>query len=243
MPTRDASAKAPDPHLGLGLGNAFPLDLLTISSRHGWAGGARGHRLLFPSTSVPGSAKERTPPLHSQKSIAVVRCLLTLTQASMRISRHNTQLGPDSREERRFSDVITFFALPEEPTTLSYPLSCSTISVLRFLPVLRPSPSPSCYSPSAVSASRHLKLTVRTLIRFKKTNAGAARSSMPTQLTCDQVANPVPRDIEISQSLEGSLPHIAEVGEACGILESELEPYGRFKAKVGCVYSNTIQTC
>lgn len=42
----------------------------------------------------------------------------------------------------------------------------------------------------------------------------------------------MPRDIEISQSLEGSLPHIAEVGEACGILESELEPYGRSKAKV-----------
>lgn len=56
---------------------------------------------------------------------------------------------------------------------------------------------------------------------------------MPSPLTCDQVSTPVPRDIEISQSLEGSLSHIAKVGEACGILESELEPYGRFKAKVG----------
>eukprot|EP00752_Nemacystus_decipiens_P017909 g16054.t1 len=55
---------------------------------------------------------------------------------------------------------------------------------------------------------------------------------MPCQLTPDQVSSPVPRDIEVSQSLEGSLSHIAEVGEACGILESELEPYGRFKAKV-----------
>lgn len=55
---------------------------------------------------------------------------------------------------------------------------------------------------------------------------------MPCQLTPDQVSSPVPRDIDISQSLEGSLPHIAVLGEACGILESELEPYGRFKAKV-----------
>ncbi|CAM9899541.1 unnamed protein product [Hapterophycus canaliculatus] len=42
----------------------------------------------------------------------------------------------------------------------------------------------------------------------------------------------MPRDIDISQSLEGSLSHIAELAERCGILESELEPYGRFKAKV-----------
>ncbi|CAM9447185.1 unnamed protein product, partial [Scytosiphon promiscuus] len=42
----------------------------------------------------------------------------------------------------------------------------------------------------------------------------------------------MPRDIDISQSLEGSLSHIAELGKECGILESELEPYGRFKAKV-----------
>lgn len=54
-----------------------------------------------------------------------------------------------------------------------------------------------------------------------------------SKLMTDQISSPVPRDIEISQSLEGSLSHIAKVGEDCGILESELEPYGRFKAKVG----------
>ncbi|CAM9962673.1 unnamed protein product [Pylaiella littoralis] len=53
-----------------------------------------------------------------------------------------------------------------------------------------------------------------------------------SKLTIDQISSPVPRDIEISQSLEGSLLHIAKIGEDCGILESELEPYGRFKAKV-----------
>lgn len=53
-----------------------------------------------------------------------------------------------------------------------------------------------------------------------------------SKLTSDQLSSPVPSDIEISQALEGSLPHIAEVAEGCGILESELEPYGRFKAKV-----------
>lgn len=46
------------------------------------------------------------------------------------------------------------------------------------------------------------------------------------------MSSPVPRDIEVSQSLEGSLAHISKVAEDCGILESELEPYGRFKAKV-----------
>lgn len=56
---------------------------------------------------------------------------------------------------------------------------------------------------------------------------------MPASLTRDQLMKPVPRDIEISQSLEGSLSHIAKLGEECGILESELEPYGRFKGKVG----------
>lgn len=53
------------------------------------------------------------------------------------------------------------------------------------------------------------------------------------RLNEDQVLKPVPSDIEISQAIEGSLPHISKVAEACGILESELEQYGRFKAKVG----------
>lgn len=48
----------------------------------------------------------------------------------------------------------------------------------------------------------------------------------------------MPRDIDISQSLEASLSHIAELGEECGILESELEPYGRFKAKVTTLHNN-----
>ncbi|CAN0420082.1 unnamed protein product, partial [Laminaria digitata] len=56
-----------------------------------------------------------------------------------------------------------------------------------------------------------------------------------SKLTSDQLASPVPSDIEISQALEGSLPHIAKVAEGCGILESELEPYGRHKAKVNMV--------
>ena len=54
-----------------------------------------------------------------------------------------------------------------------------------------------------------------------------------SKLSSDQLVIPVPRDIEISQSIEGSLPHIAEIAEACGILKSELEPYGSSKAKVG----------
>ncbi|CAM9522653.1 unnamed protein product [Ascophyllum nodosum] len=53
-----------------------------------------------------------------------------------------------------------------------------------------------------------------------------------SKLSSDQLVIPVPRDIEISQSIEGSLPHIAEIAEACGILKSELEPYGSSKAKV-----------
>lgn len=53
-----------------------------------------------------------------------------------------------------------------------------------------------------------------------------------SKLSPDQLATPVPRDIDISQAIEGSLPHITEIAKACGILESELEPYGRSKAKV-----------
>lgn len=73
-----------------------------------------------------------------------------------------------------------------------------------------------------------------------------------SKLTSEQIcSSPMPRDIDISQSLEGSLSHIAELAEECGILESELEPYGRFKAKVtkttrllsfSCS-SRRVQTC
>lgn len=114
------------------------------------------------------------------------------------------------------------------PSSFLPPRSC-TISVPRLLPVLRPHP----YRKTAVAfaAPRHLKLVE---LRFQTTAATAATAGhMPSPLTRDQVSSPVPRDIEISQSLEGSLSHISNVGEACGILESELEPYGRFKAKVG----------
>lgn len=54
-----------------------------------------------------------------------------------------------------------------------------------------------------------------------------------SKLTKDQLKSPVPSDIEISQSLEGSLSHIAKVAEAAGVLESEMEPYGHHKGKVG----------
>lgn len=54
-----------------------------------------------------------------------------------------------------------------------------------------------------------------------------------SKLSHDQLPSPVPNDIDISQALEGSLPQITTVAEDCGILSSELEPYGRFKAKVG----------
>lgn len=53
-----------------------------------------------------------------------------------------------------------------------------------------------------------------------------------SKLPKEKIASPVPSDIEISQALEGSLPHISEIAENYGILESELEPYGRYKAKV-----------
>lgn len=56
-----------------------------------------------------------------------------------------------------------------------------------------------------------------------------------SKLTEEQLARPVPSDIEISQALEGSLPHITEIAKACGILESEIEPYGRPKAKVNAI--------
>jgi hypothetical protein len=41
---------------------------------------------------------------------------------------------------------------------------------------------------------------------------------------------PVPSDIMVSQSI--SPFHITEVAKAAGILESEFEPYGRYKGKV-----------
>jgi formyltetrahydrofolate synthetase len=42
--------------------------------------------------------------------------------------------------------------------------------------------------------------------------------------------DPVPSDIEVSQSIEPV--HITEIAAAAGILPEELEPYGRYKAKV-----------
>jgi formyltetrahydrofolate synthetase len=42
--------------------------------------------------------------------------------------------------------------------------------------------------------------------------------------------NPVPSDIEIAQSIE-PIP-ILEVAKSVGISESELDLYGRYKAKV-----------
>ncbi|CAN0000064.1 unnamed protein product, partial [Choristocarpus tenellus] len=53
-----------------------------------------------------------------------------------------------------------------------------------------------------------------------------------SRLTREQLIHPVPSDIAVSQSLDGSLQHISDLAEGCGILESELEPYGRLKAKV-----------
>ena len=42
--------------------------------------------------------------------------------------------------------------------------------------------------------------------------------------------NPVPSDIEVSQSITPF--HISDVAKASGILECEFEPYGRYKGKV-----------
>ena len=42
--------------------------------------------------------------------------------------------------------------------------------------------------------------------------------------------DPVPSDIEVSQSIT-PVP-ISEIAEAAGILPDELEPYGKYKGKV-----------
>lgn len=55
------------------------------------------------------------------------------------------------------------------------------------------------------------------------------------KLSGDQLLRPVPSDIEVSQAIEESLPHIAKAAEDSGILESELEPYGSSKAKASYI--------
>lgn len=95
--------------------------------------------------------------------------------------------------------------------------------------------------PSLSAATRrHSSSSGITSPKTAPTAAAPAPGCNMSKLTIDQISSPVPRDIEISQSLEGSLSHIAKVGEDCGILESELEPYGRFKAKVGESITNFL---
>lgn len=92
------------------------------------------------------------------------------------------------------------------------------------------SPSPCCRGVTLSSSTRKLTAFVRIM----------------SKLTQDQVKSPVPSDIEVSQSLEGSLPHIAKIAEAIGVLDSEMEPYGRYKGKVrqdNTVHSIVVNCC
>ncbi len=52
-------------------------------------------------------------------------------------------------------------------------------------------------------------------------------------------ANPVPSDIEVSQSLEPY--HIGKIAESANILEEELEFYGRRKAKVSLAVRDRLK--
>eukprot|EP00941_MAST-03F_sp_MAST-3F-sp1_P002858 g2858.t1 len=62
-----------------------------------------------------------------------------------------------------------------------------------------------------------------TVAKFKSNEPQTQRTSL-------KCVSPVPSDIEVSQSVS-PLP-ISEVAESCGILPSELDLYGNFKAKV-----------
>eukprot|EP00640_Fibrocapsa_japonica_P000601 CAMPEP_0113953164 /NCGR_PEP_ID=MMETSP1339-20121228/90823_1 /TAXON_ID=94617 /ORGANISM="Fibrocapsa japonica" /LENGTH=638 /DNA_ID=CAMNT_0000961877 /DNA_START=26 /DNA_END=1942 /DNA_ORIENTATION=+ /assembly_acc=CAM_ASM_000762 len=53
---------------------------------------------------------------------------------------------------------------------------------------------------------------------------------MAAMLEREQLRDPVPSDIEISQSVEPTV--ITDIAEAAGILSGELEMYGKYKAKV-----------
>ncbi len=55
--------------------------------------------------------------------------------------------------------------------------------------------------------------------------------SLSGPLLCNPIKTitPVPSDIEISQSIKPF--HITEVAKAAGILDTEFEPYGRYKGK------------
>lgn len=65
----------------------------------------------------------------------------------------------------------------------------------------------------------------------------------PKKLTKDQLKSPVPSDIEVSQSLEGSLSHVSEIAGASGVLDSEMEPHGRYKGKVRCASRADCTPC
>eukprot|EP00611_Tribonema_gayanum_P027451 TRINITY_DN678_c0_g1_i1.p1 TRINITY_DN678_c0_g1~~TRINITY_DN678_c0_g1_i1.p1 ORF type:complete len:408 (+),score=96.35 TRINITY_DN678_c0_g1_i1:70-1293(+) len=51
-------------------------------------------------------------------------------------------------------------------------------------------------------------------------------------LNPEQLLNPVPSDIAISQAIDGTIPNISVIAEQAGILPEELEPHGFYKAKV-----------
>ncbi len=59
----------------------------------------------------------------------------------------------------------------------------------------------------------------------------------PRPLTAAQKLNPVPSDIEVSQSFTPL--HISDIAADAGILPEELELYGNTKAKV--IYSSAEQ--
>lgn len=103
-------------------------------------------------------------------------------------------------------------------------------------PPIHPTTTTCTISPSRILTFRLHSAAALAPTRWLATTSCISEANIElvmSKLSDDQLSSPVPNDIDISQALEGSLPQIAKVAEDCGILESELEPYGRFKAKVG----------
>lgn len=110
-------------------------------------------------------------------------------------------------------------AYPSIPTYTPLPprwtCTISLSRILQFYPL-----------PPRASGARYWRLKIPGT-----SNNTEITKTIMSKLSSDKLLSPVPRDIAISQAIEGSLPHITKVAKNCGILESELEPYGRFKAK------------
>ena len=145
------------------------------------------------------------------------------TENSVTASSHKAPLGRGS------AGFVRLLAAPS-------PRPCSKIlrKSICFLHIVLTVPIPKCscprlrLRPGAAGTPPAMRFCSSVSYKlFKVSQAKMSRSLLTNSIS---PLSPVPSDIEISQSITPF--HISEVAKAAGILESEFEPYGRYKGKV-----------